>query len=62
MKLQYFGHLMWRAKSLENTVILEKIESTRIKGRQRVRWLDTITDLMDMNLSNVWELVKDREA
>ena len=62
MKLQYFGHLMWRAKSLENTLILEKIESTRIKGQQTVRWLDTITDLMDMNLSNVWELVKDREA
>ena len=62
MKLQYFGHLMWRAKSLENTLILEKIESTRIKGQQTVRWLDTLTDLMDMNLSNVWELVKDREA
>ena len=62
LKLQYFGHLMQRADSLEKTLILRKIERKRRRGRQRMRWLDSITDLMDMNWSKLWEIVKDREA
>ena len=62
LKLQYFGHLMWRADSKEKTLMLGKIEGKKRMGPQRIRWLDSITDSTGMNLSKLWEIVKDREA
>ena len=62
LKLQYFGHLMQRADSLEKILMLGKIEGRKRKGKQRIKWLGSITHLVDINLSKLWEIVKDREA
>ena len=60
LKLQYFGHLMRRTNSLEKTLMLGKIEGKRRRGQQKIRWLDSLTDLMDMNLSKLWEILEER--